>query len=74
MPQGSILGPLLFLIEINDLHVAIKYTEVHKFSDDTNLLNFDSCVNSINKQVMYDKKNLSNWLKTNKVSLNVSKI
>ena len=74
MPQGSILGPLLVLIYIKDLHVAIKYSEVHHFADDTNLLNFNSCVKSINKQVSYDLKNLSNWLKTNKISLNVGKI
>ena len=63
----------LFLIYINDLHAAIKYSEVHHFPDDTNLVNFNSCVKSLNKQVNYDLKNLSNWLKANKISLNVGK-
>ena len=71
MPQGSIL--LLFFIHINDLHVTIKSSQVHHFADDTNLLNFNSCVKAINKQVNYDLKNLSNWLKANKIWLNIGK-
>ena len=46
---------------------------MHHFADDTNLLNFNNYVKFINKQVNYDLKNLSNWLKANKISLNVGK-
>ena len=40
----------------NDLHAAIEFSDVHHFPDDTNLLNFNSCVKSINRQVNYDLK------------------
>ena len=46
---------------------------MHLFVHDTNFLNFNSCVKYINKQVNYDLKNFSNWLKASKISLNVGK-
>ena len=40
--QGFILGPLLYIIHINDLYYAIKYNKVHYFADDANVNNFNT--------------------------------
>ena len=73
VPQGSVLVPLLFLISINDLHKAIKYNKVTDFADDTNLLVNNKSPKQLQKQLNMDLRNLCNWLKANKISLNASK-
>ena len=73
VPQRSVLGPLLFLIYINDLHTAINYSKVYHFADDTNLLNISKNPKELQKQVNIDLKLLHSWLIANKISLNCSK-
>ena len=56
VPQGSVLGPLLFLIYINDLNTCISNSKVYHFADDTNLLHINSCFKKLQK---YELSHLS---------------
>jgi retron-type reverse transcriptase len=73
VPQGSILGPLLFIIYINDMHSAIKFSKVHHFADDTNLLFSHKNPKILRKRVNADLELLFDWLCANRLSLNVGK-
>ena len=60
VPQGSVVGPLFFLLNINDLNQALKFRNVHHFAEDTNLLYLGKSIKKLNKFVNIDLENLVN--------------
>ena len=73
VPQGSGLGPLLFLIYINDLPRAVQYSSMSMFADDMCLYHQSSNISLLNEAINEDLTHVDNWLKGNKLSLNVMK-
>ena len=73
VPQGSCLGPLLFLLYINDLPVALKCSKVTMYADDTSLAHSAKDVKDITSTMNIELENLKVWLHCNKLSLNVAK-
>ena len=71
--QGLILGSSIFLICLNNLHKSIRFSKTYHFADHTSIIQSNPLFEKLSKQVSKDLLNLSNWLKANKLSLNVKK-
>ena len=71
VPQGSILGLLLFLLYVNVLHKASSILKPVMFADDTNLFLSNKDINKLFHVMNTELQKMSIWLKTNKLSLNL---
>ncbi len=73
VPQGSILGPLLFLLYINDLANVSKLLTIILFADDTNIFYSHNDPATLIRVLKEETEKLSEWFKANKLSLNLDK-
>lgn len=73
VPQGSVLGPLLFLLYINDISSSSNKLNFYLFADDTSMLYSHRNLRALEQNVNAELKNVGHWLEANKLTLNISK-
>ena len=73
VPQGSILGPLLFILYIHDIANVSNIFKINLFADDTSLFHTHENFEFLIKETNQELTRISTWLATNKLVLNISK-
>lgn len=73
VPQGSVLGPLLFILYVNDIHNAVPDVNIRLFADDTNLFMHDNNYKSLMQIANDNLSKLNEWFIVNRLSLNLNK-
>jgi hypothetical protein len=73
VPQGSVLGPLLFIVYTNDLPNSLKHSQCILFADDTTVYKSSPNIHDAITSIESDLENLYDWFCANKLSLNVGK-
>ena len=73
VPQGSILGPLLFNIFISDLFYFIKEGQLLSFADDNTIATFSNSVDDVVTGLQKESENAMDWFRSNEMVVNLNK-
>ena len=73
VPQGSIIGPLLFLIEFNAAYKVLKHSNIITYADDTVIYMSSTSLDEMEKKLSEDLTNLKSWFDNNELIINLKK-
>ena len=73
IPQGSCLGPLLFILYLNDFESCLKFSKANLYADDTEVSFSSSNPSDVMQNFQAELKNISEWMRMNKLSIHPEK-
>ena len=73
IPQGSCLGPLLFILYLNDFERCLKYSKANIYADDTNITIASNDKEKLVADAQDELHNITEWMRVSKLSPNLSK-